>query len=169
MKTLRATSHSFALILLGVVLASCAGNIQSSPPAVATQPAAEHSMGGGGFFASYSGTVSSKSCGWKCTQQTFTGSGHASFLHKSTQAETLKIDCAVDGCAATGTATLTSDARPSNTMYIEFGSFQGEDDSGNWYALSGTGKFAHVSGSGYWHTSYGTGTYTQSLSGSIGF
>lgn len=158
-----ATFTSAALMLAACVSTGTSATTASALPL-------ERSQAGGAFSASYSGTVSSKSCGFKCTKETLTGSGRASFLHKSTQAETLTIECAVEACSATGFATLTSDSHPLNAITIYLASeTQGEIDYGTWYVTGGTGKFANASGSGYWHTSYGTGTYSQTLSGTLTF
>ena len=158
----------FAMVGLALVSAACGGGVKPTPSSGGVEPF-ERYQAGGTFNAYYSGSVSSRSCGFKCTTETLGGRGHGSFLRKSMQSETLKIECAVEACSATGTATLTSTLHPGNTISIELSGDFGEIDNGSWSALGGTGKFANASGSGYWHTNYGTGTYSQSLSGTLNF
>jgi hypothetical protein len=149
----------------------CGGNSASLTeepvPNAGTVAPRERSNGGGAFSAYYAGTFTKKSCGFECTALTITGTGHASFLHKSTQSETLKTNCAIEGCTTTGIATLTSDQHPQNT--INMGLWSEFESDLEWSADGGTGKFASVSGTGYWQTTYGAGTYTQSLSGTLSY
>src|ERR1700751_644533 len=74
-------SSTVVLTLAGLVVAAAAGfggdaggRPVSSAGAVAPS---ERSNAGGGFSAYYSGTVLSKSCGFKCTSETLTGTGNA--------------------------------------------------------------------------------------------
>jgi hypothetical protein len=123
---------------------------------------------GGSFSASYSGTFSSRSCGFKCTTTTYSGKGRASFLLKSDESLTLTTHCVIPPCGVVGTATLVSRLHTGNSITMSVQASPGL--CCRWSVVSGTGKFAHATGSGQWAVSYGGGNaYTDQWAGTLQF
>jgi hypothetical protein len=130
---------------------------------------------GGSFSASYSGTYSlSFICGQN-PQGYFkvSGTGSASFLHRSTEAGSMYVK---DRCGYwLGTGTLTSSHNPRNTITVWLRSVAIGSESpcynprGVQFSVTGgTGKFAHATGSGTVRfVCNNNGTYTDHWTGTV--
>lgn len=156
---------------LALFLVGCA-----AVPSVPThlQPV-EHAIqqSGGAFSGGYAGTYSG---GFSCTpgaRFSFSGSGTASFIQRSTELGSMNVEPGMS-CANIGTVIITSKAHPHNTIVIDLGpsgapcNFRTRIVGVTFNVASGTGKFKNATGSGKVKFMCGSG-YTDKWSGTINF
>ena len=154
-----------------VALAGCSA-VSSVPPHPQTLGAAIKASGGA-FSGGYAGTYTG---GFSCISGAhfnFSGSGIASFIHRSTESGSMTVTSGMS-CAYNGMATLTSTFHPSNTITIGLGpsgapcNFRTRIVGVPFTVTSGTGKFRNATGSGKVKFTCGSG-YTDKWSGTITF
>jgi hypothetical protein len=144
-------------------------------PSAAKQPESAFSIpqNGGKFSASYAGNA-------RCCRRhvlRFSGSGKATFLLASTEQGKINGSCSQDSCTWTGSATLTSQHIPSDSVAMSL-SFKWPPDPciGNpvvdWIVTGGSGKFQHATGSGsltFKCEFNGVGPYTDGWTGTLNY
>lgn len=172
-------SRTLAVCACVSVLAGCnGGGSPSITPTSLTVTGAQaiHSapLAGGAFSGAYSGTYTLV-CRVSLSQFSFSGTGHASFIHASS--EKGKLRERNGGCQNqpwSGTATLASSFHPANTISVSLsvkridGNFPCSIFPCNFSVTSGTGKFKKATGNGTLTlTKLGSRSYSDTWSGTI--
>lgn len=151
-----------ACLVFALLISGCSG--AAVPPASSTGATVfEPNSSGGSFAANSDGGYHFLDCGGTNGHFKFSGTGHASFLHRITESGHMKGKIAPPHCVWNGTATLTSRHRPKDSVTFTLGlngsRYHNPCTNAVGYVVKrGTGKFANASG-------YGTVTFSCTDSG----
>jgi len=167
--------RSTGTLLLLLLVAGCSG--ASVAPGASTGAAmVEPNTGGGSFTAKSLGSDTFSDCAGSASGHfKFSGTGHASYLHRVTESGTMKGKVYPPHCVWSGTATLTSRRRVQDSVTFSLGlngsRYHSPCNSAVGYVIKrGTGKFAKASGYGtVTFTCVSSGAYFDEWSGTLNF
>jgi hypothetical protein len=173
-------------ICAAILLAGCGQSTSTLPQSNASTPSmplghlmsglAQSLTRGGAFSGGYSGTYYDSGCRKNLGEtSTFTGTGKASFLFRSSESGSGGAPwTGLHGGACrpwTGAATIMSERNPQNsiTLNLEGGHGPCYQQQLSWTVAKGAGKFKNATGSGTLVFTCRNSTYTDSWTGTVNY